>query len=66
MEKIKNLWTEIVIGILLMRSSLDLYSGKGVPAAFAIAVNFLVLIYVGRQFILRQPIHTDRFWWSTH
>lgn len=59
----QGLWTQIVLGVLLLRSALDLYSGKSVPAAFAIAVDLLVFVYIGRQLILRQPIHTDRFWW---
>lgn len=58
-----SLWTQIVLGILLMRSALDLYSGKSLPAVFAIAVDLLVFVFIGRQLILRKPIHTDRFWW---
>ncbi|MFK8182185.1 MAG: O-antigen ligase family protein [Phormidesmis sp.] len=58
-----SLLTQVMVGILLMRSALDLYSGKGLPAAFAIAVDLLVIAFIGRQFILRRPIHTDRFWW---
>ena len=52
-----------VIGILLMRSALDLYSVQQVPAAFAIGVDLLVVFYLCRQLLLRQPIHTDRFFW---
>ena len=58
-----SFWTQVMLGILLMRSALDLYSGKGVPAAFAIAVDLFVLGFIARQFILRRPVHTDRFWW---
>ena len=54
---------QTVVAILLMRSALDLYSGQQVPAAFAIGVDLLVLFYLGRQLILRAPIHTDRFFW---
>ncbi len=59
----QDVWTQGILCILLMRSALDLYSGKGVPAAFAIAVNFVVLLYLGRQLILRQAIYMDRFGW---
>ena len=59
----QEMWTQGVLFVLLLRSALDLYSGKGVPAAFAIALDLLVLIYLGRQLTLRRPIHTDRFWW---
>ena len=54
---------QTVIGILLMRSALDLYSVQQVPAAFAIGVDLLVVFYLCRQLLLRQPIHTDRFFW---
>jgi len=57
------LWTQVILCILLMRSALDLYSGKSVPAVFAIAVDLFVFAFVARQFILRRPVHTDRFWW---
>ncbi|MGC1305630.1 MAG: O-antigen ligase family protein [Phormidesmis sp.] len=54
---------QTVLGILFLRSALDFYSSYQVPAMFAIGVNLLVLLYVGRQLILRRPVHTDRFWW---
>ena len=52
-----------VVGLLCLRSFLDFYSSYQMPAAFAIGVDLLVLLYVGRQLILRQPVHTDPFWW---
>ncbi|MEL6900376.1 MAG: O-antigen ligase family protein [Cyanobacteria bacterium J06606_4] len=52
-----------VLGILLLRSALDLYSTQSVPAAFAIGVDLLVFIYLGRQWILRRQVHTDPLWW---
>lgn len=54
---------QTVLGILLLRSALDLYSGQQVPAAFALGVDLLALIYLGRALITRQPIITDRLWW---
>ena len=54
---------QTVIGILFMRSALDLYSVQQVPAAFAIGVDLLVVFYLIKQILLRQPIHTDRFFW---
>ena len=62
-EQESAFWTQVILCILLMRSALDLYSGKGVPAAFAIAVDLFVLAFVARQFILRRPVKIDRFWW---
>ncbi|MEL6158198.1 MAG: O-antigen ligase family protein [Cyanobacteria bacterium J06554_11] len=52
-----------VLGILLLRSLLDLYSAQNVPAAFAIGVDLLVFVYLGRQWILRRQVHTDPLWW---
>lgn len=52
-----------VVGLLCLRSFLDFYSNYQMPAAFAIGVDLLVLLYVGRQLILRKPVHTDPFWW---
>ncbi|MEM6450070.1 MAG: O-antigen ligase family protein [Cyanobacteria bacterium P01_D01_bin.105] len=62
-QAFSSLWTQITLGILLARSALDLYSGRGIPAAFAIAVDLFVFAFIARQWVLRKPIHTDRFWW---
>jgi hypothetical protein len=52
-----------VLGLLILRSSLDAFSPQQVPAAFAMGLNLLTLLYVARLAILRQKIQTDRFWW---
>ncbi|MEL6815660.1 MAG: O-antigen ligase family protein, partial [Cyanobacteria bacterium J06598_3] len=52
-----------VVGILCLRSFLDFYSTFQVPAAFALGVDLLVLLYVACQWIERKPVHTDPFWW---
>lgn len=52
-----------VVGILCLRSFLDFYSSFQVPAAFALGVDLLVLLYVARQWLERKPVHTDPFWW---
>lgn len=54
---------QAVLGILLMRSVLDMYSNQGVPAAFGVGVILLTSVYLGRQLIFRQRVHTDPFWW---
>lgn len=54
---------QTVLGILLMRSVLDMYSNQGVPAAFGVGVILLAIVYLGRQLIFRQRVHTDPFWW---
>ena len=52
-----------VLGLLILRSALDPFSAQQLPAAFAIGVDGLTLIYVVVQLLTRQAVHTDRFWW---
>lgn len=52
-----------VLGLLILRSALDPFSAQQLPAAFAIGVDGLTLIYVVVQILTRQTVHTDRFWW---
>jgi O-antigen ligase len=52
-----------VIFLLVLRSSLDVFSDQQVPALFAIGLDALALAYIGYRLLLRQPIQTDRFWW---
>lgn len=54
---------QAVIGLLILRSSLDLFSGLQIPAAFAIAINALTLLYVVVALLTGKPVHTDKFWW---
>jgi O-antigen ligase len=54
---------QTVLGLLLLRSSLDPFSSQQIPAAFAIGVNALVLLYVIKCFLKGKAVHTDRFWW---
>lgn len=51
------------IGLLIMRSSLDIYSQQQIPAIFSIGVDALVLLYVTVLLITRRPVRTDSFWW---
>lgn len=52
-----------VLGLLILRSSLDAFSAQQVPAAFAMALNILTVLYVGMLLLSRQKVQTDRFWW---
>jgi len=54
---------QAVLGILMLRSVLDMYSAQSIPAVFAIGVDLLVFLYLGRQIIFRQKVNTDPFWW---
>jgi O-antigen ligase len=52
-----------VIGLLILRSSLDLFSAQQLPAAFALGVDALALLYVAVRLLTRQPVYTDGFFW---
>ncbi|MUL38751.1 O-antigen ligase family protein [Gloeocapsopsis dulcis] len=52
-----------VLGLLILRSSLDVFSAQQIPAAFAIGVDALTLLYVTVQLLTHRTVHTDRFWW---
>lgn len=52
-----------VLGLLILRSSLDIFSAQQIPAAFAIGVEVLTLLYVTVLLLTHRKVHTDRFWW---
>jgi O-antigen ligase len=52
-----------VLGLLILRSSLDIFSAQQLPAAFAIGVDVLTLLYVSVLLLTRRTVHTDGFWW---
>lgn len=52
-----------VIGLLVLRSALDPFSGMQLPAAFAIGVSALTLLYVVVQLITRKQVITEKLWW---
>ncbi len=52
-----------VMGLLILRSLLDIYSAQQLPAAFALGVDTLTLLYVIVLLLTHQTVHTDRFWW---
>ena len=54
---------QAVIGLLILRSALDPFSGQQLPAAFAIALNALTILYVVVQLLTRKRVRTDKFWW---
>jgi O-antigen ligase len=51
-----------VLGLLILRSSLDIFTARQVPAAFAVGLNALTLLYVTVRLLTGQRVHTDRFW----
>lgn len=52
-----------VLGLLILRSSLDIFSAQQIPAAFAIGLEVLTLLYVAVLLLTHRNVHTDRFWW---
>ncbi|CDN12428.1 hypothetical protein RintRC_3073 [Richelia intracellularis] len=54
---------QAVVALLILRSSLDPLSSMQIPAAFAIGVDLLTLLYVTLKLLTGQPIKVDKFWW---
>jgi O-antigen ligase len=54
---------QTVLGLIILRSTLDPFSNQQVPAAFAIGLNVLTLLYVIVQILLRKKVYTDKFFW---
>jgi O-antigen ligase len=54
---------QAVLGLLILRSSLDIFSEQQIPAAFALGVIGLTLLYVTVRILLGQTVETDKFWW---
>ncbi|MEM9923940.1 MAG: O-antigen ligase family protein [Cyanobacteria bacterium P01_D01_bin.50] len=54
---------QAVLTLLVLRSSLDPFSAQQVPAAFAVGLDGLVILYVIVQILLRRKINTDKFFW---
>lgn len=52
-----------VLGLLILRSSLDIFSAQQIPAAFAVGVEALTLLYVTVLLLTGRIVRTDRFWW---
>lgn len=52
-----------LLGLLILRSTLDAFSDQQVPAAFAIGLNILAVLYILHQLLSREKVHTDGFWW---
>lgn len=52
-----------VIGLLILRSSLDIFDETQIPALYAIGIDVLTILYVIKEVINAKHIQTDRFWW---
>lgn len=54
---------QAVLGLLILRSSLDVFVDQQIPAAFAIGLDALTLLYVIVTLLTSRTVRTDRFWW---
>jgi O-antigen ligase len=54
---------QAVMGLLILRSSLDSFSAQQLPAAFAIGLDGLTLLYMIVLLLTGQTVRTDKFWW---
>src|SRR6478672_354416 len=52
---------QAILGLLILRSSLDVFSSLQLPAAFALGVDALTLLYVTVMLLTGQKIRTDGF-----
>lgn len=52
-----------ILGLLVVRSALDPFSAQQLPAAFAVGVDALTVLYVLVRLLTRQQVYTDPFWW---
>ncbi|MEO0838849.1 MAG: O-antigen ligase family protein [Cyanobacteria bacterium J06643_5] len=54
---------QAVISLLVLRSSLDIFYAQQIPAAFAVGLDALTLLYVITQLLTGKPVRLDKFWW---
>jgi len=54
---------QTVLGLLIIRSSLDLFSAQQIPAVYAIGLDFLTILYVFLMLVTGKRVETDKFWW---
>lgn len=53
----------VVLGLLILRSTLDVFSEQQIPAAFAIALDALTILYVTVMLLAGRRVNTDGYWW---
>lgn len=54
---------QTVMVLLVIRSAIDIFSAQQIPAAFAIGLDLLTLLYIGVAVLTGQRIFTSRFLW---
>jgi O-antigen ligase len=58
-----NFFESTVLGLLVIRSSLDVFSTQGIPGVFALGLIALTFSYLGIKLLMREAIQLDRFFW---
>jgi O-antigen ligase len=53
----------IVLGLLVVRSALDIFAAWQLPTLVALAIDSLTALYIAACFLFGKKIKTDRFWW---
>ncbi|MDF5722520.1 MAG: O-antigen ligase family protein [Rhizonema sp. PD37] len=54
---------QAVLNLLAVRTCLDPFSGKQIPAIYALGMDGLTLLYVTITLLRGRRIYTDSFWW---
>ena len=57
-----NYFEQTVLALLIVRSSLDIFSAQQVPAMFAVGLDALTILYVTLKLLTGQKVQIDRFW----
>lgn len=58
-----NYFKVTVVGLLVIRSSLDVFSDIGVPTLFGAGIILLGIGYVTLSFLTKREVNTDKLWW---
>ena len=56
-------FSQAVLVLLIVRSSVDIFSQQQIPSALAIGIDILTLMYVTKLLLQQKKVHTDSFWW---
>ncbi len=54
---------QAILGLLIIRTCLDPFSGQQIPAAYAVGMDALTLLYVLVMLLRGRRVQTDGFWW---
>lgn len=59
-----NKFEWVLMGWLILRSSVDGMVSLQLPTIFALSLNAIGALFLVTQLFKRQKIHTDWFWWG--